>query len=203
MTKQYYDTYWEDQDELSDLPYKWPAIKELFPKGSRRFLDFGCGTGVLTQKIQTIRPEYVLHGVDVSAKALHTIKNRIPQGTFRIIGESQRIPYPNGSFDFVMAADVLEHIYDTATAFSEFARVLKPGGTLLISVPYNGKLKLILAVLFGFEFYFDPTSPHIRHFSPKTLSQCVARVGLQVRKIGFFGRFYPLSRGMFLLAHKQ
>lgn len=202
MTKQYYDRYWQDKEELSDLPYKWPAIRTLFPNRSLTFLDFGCGSGVLTTKIHSLHPDYHIFGVDISPKALRATKKRIPPGTFRLITNTQRIPYPDKTFDFVLAADVLEHIYDTATAFSELARVVKPKGTILISVPYNGTLKMLLAVLFGFEFYFDPHSPHIRHYSPKTLSKEVERVGLSVEKIGFFGRFYPLSRGMFLLAHK-
>ena len=202
MTKQYYDKYWEDQEELSDLPYKWPALKGLFPDKTLRFLDFGCGKGVITEKIHTIRPGYRIYGVDISSNALAVAKKRIKNGEFRRIDESQHIPYPDNTFDIVLASDVLEHIYDTQTAFRELARVLKPGGTLIITVPYNGKLKMLIAVLVGFEFYFDPSSPHIRHFSPKTLIQCVKNVQLRVNRIGYYGRFYPLSRGMFLLAHK-
>ena len=202
MTKQYYEKYWEHQDELEDLPYKWPTIKHLFPKEPCRFLDFGCGTGVLTAKINALRPDYTICGVDISPKAIQTIKKRIPKGTFRPIHESQHIPFPDKYFDFVLAADVLEHIYDTNAAFSEISRVLVPGGTLLISVPYNGRLKMILAILLGFEFYFDPMSPHIRHFSPKTLTTSLRTAGLQVKKIGYFGRFYPLSRGMYCVATK-
>lgn len=202
MTKLYYDKYWEDQEELSDLPYKWPVLKGLFPDKALRLLDFGCGKGVITEKIHLLRPSYTICGVDISSKALIVAKRRIKTGEFRLIDESQHIPYPNNTFDIILASDVLEHIYDTKTAFRELARVLKPGGTLIITVPYNGKLKMLIAVLIGFEFYFDPSSPHIRHFSPKTLTQCVKNTGLHVERIGYYGRFYPLSRGMFLLAHK-
>lgn len=203
MTKLYYEQYWNDQEELSDLPYKWPVLKKLFPDTNLNFLDFGCGKGTITEKVHLLRPAYSITGVDISQKALTFAKKRIPKATFKIINESQVIPYPDNTFDFVLASDVLEHIYDTKTAFRELSRILKPNGTLLISVPYNGKLKLILAILFGFEFYFDPNSPHIRHFSPKTLKTCVINEGLIVDTIGYYGRFYPLSRGMYLLAHKQ
>ncbi len=202
MTKLYYDRYWEDQEELSDLPYKWPVLKNLFPDKKLRFLDFGCGKGVITEKIHALHPAYTISGVDISSKALNVAKKRIKNGEFRLIDESQHIPYPDNTFDIVLASDVLEHIYDTKTAFRELARVLKPGGTLIITVPYNGKLKMLIAVLIGFEFYFDPSSPHIRHYSPKTLSRCVTNTGLSVVRIGYYGRLYPLSRGMFLLAHK-
>ncbi|MEK7577093.1 MAG: class I SAM-dependent methyltransferase [Patescibacteria group bacterium] len=202
MTKLYYDKYWKDQEELSDLPYKWPILKELLPDAALDFLDFGCGKGVITKKVHELRPAYSISGVDISQKALMVAQKKVPSGTFNVITETQKIPFPTNTFDFILASDVLEHIYDTKTAFQELSRVLKPNGSLLISCPYNGKLKLILAILFGFEFYFDPNSPHIRHFSPKTLSTCVKNVGLTVQKIGYYGRFYPLSKGMYLLAYK-
>jgi len=202
MTKQYYDKYWENQEELSDLPYKWPVLKNLFPKKKLKFLDFGCGKGVITEKIRALHPEYAIYGADISPHALAIAKKRLSNGTFRLIDEHQHIPYSDNLFDIVLASDVLEHIYDTNTAFQELARVLKPNGLLIITVPYNGKLKMMIAVLIGFEFYFDPSSPHIRHFSPKTLKKCVSDTGLYVQKIGYYGRFYPLSRGMYLVARK-
>ncbi len=203
MSKAFYETYWSHQDTLSDLPYKWPVLKKLLPEGKKTFLDFGCGKGIITQRILRIRPGYALFGADISQHALAYAKRRIKQGTFRRVAADQHIPYKDNFFDVVLASDVLEHIYDTKTALSELARVLKPGGELIITVPYNGKLKMVIAVLIGFEFYFDPMSPHIRHFSPKTLTSSVTENGLSVTKIGYYGRFYPLSRGMFCIARKS
>ena len=52
--------------------------------------------------------------------------------------------------DFVFSSEVLEHIYDVENAFSEVARILKPGGRLLLTTPYHGLIKNILITRFFF-----------------------------------------------------
>jgi len=83
------------------------------------------------------------------------------------------------------------------------SRVLKPNGTLVITVPYNGTLKLILAAIIDFDFYFDPYSPHIRFFKESSIKKCLNDAGLKDQKVGYFGRFFPLSNGMYILAEKS
>ncbi|MGH9119945.1 MAG: class I SAM-dependent methyltransferase [Acidimicrobiales bacterium] len=50
-------------------------------------------------------------------------------------GDARRLPFPDGSFDRIIAAEVLEHIVEDESAIVELARVLKPGGTLAVTVP--------------------------------------------------------------------
>ena len=50
-------------------------------------------------------------------------------------GDATRLPFTDGAFDRVIAAEVLEHIADDATAMAELARVLRPGGTMAVTVP--------------------------------------------------------------------
>ena len=50
-------------------------------------------------------------------------------------GDATRLPFPDGTFDRVIASEVLEHIPDDGAAFAELARVLRPGGTLAVTVP--------------------------------------------------------------------
>ncbi len=204
MSKAFYERYWKCQDLLSDFPYKWPVVKKLLPPNSHlKLLDFGCGTGYVLKEVIKVRPDYRVHGVDISSKALTVAKRRIPRGVFRIVSNNQRIPFPNNSFDIILALDVLEHIYDTKTAFTELSRVLKPNGTLIVTVPYNGKLKLIAAVLLAFDWYFSPYSPHIRFFNKSTLQLCLTDAKLTPLRFGYFGRFYPLSNGMYAIVTKE
>ncbi|MFZ5845411.1 MAG: class I SAM-dependent methyltransferase [Patescibacteria group bacterium] len=203
MSQKFYENYWQDRDMLEDFAYKWPVLQKLLPKNQKlKFLDFGCGKGVILAKIAQIRPQYLISGTDISPTALQAAQERLPRASFKLISSNQLLPYPRNYFDFILASDVLEHIYDTRTAFAELSRVLKKGGQLLVTVPYNSRLKLILVTLLAFEFYFDPYSPHIRFFSPATLKRCLKDGGLRPEKIGYFGRFYPLSKGMYVLARK-
>jgi SAM-dependent methyltransferase len=53
-----------------------------------------------------------------------------------VVGDLRRMPFSNGEFDSILNNQVLEHIDDTHSVFSEFHRVLKPGGYLCITVPF-------------------------------------------------------------------
>jgi SAM-dependent methyltransferase len=52
-----------------------------------------------------------------------------------VVGDGQRLPFPDATFDRIIAAEVMEHIPDDEAAAAELARVLKPGGTLAVTVP--------------------------------------------------------------------
>ena len=51
------------------------------------------------------------------------------------VGDGQQLPFPDATFDRIIAAEVMEHIPDDERAAAELARVLKPGGTVAITVP--------------------------------------------------------------------
>lgn len=178
-------------------------MQKLLPEDqSLKFLDFGCGKAVILREITKIRPHYQLFGVDVSQKALATARYRLPSAKFEPMKENQIIPFKTNTFDVVLASDVLEHIYDTEVTFHELARVLKPNGQLIITVPFNGKLKVLLATLVAFDRYFHPYSPHIRFYSKSSLSRCLTENNLEPKVFGYFGRFYPISNGMYCIAQK-
>lgn len=199
----FYEKYWKDKEVLEDFHYKWPRIKQFIPKEKNiSLLDFGCGKGNILKEILKINPNLKVTGVDVSKQAIEHIKKRIPKNKFLTISEGEKLPFPINSFDFLTALDVLEHVYDTELIFSELARTLKPGGKILITVPYYGLIKNLIIALFAFEFVYNPRSPHIRFYTKRTLLHEIKSAGLTPIKFGYFGRFYPLSKGMFCLCEK-
>lgn len=203
MSGLYYDAYWQTRDVLEDFPYKWPVISKLLPPdGNIKFLDFGCGTGYQLSHIRKIRPSFRITGADISPQALKSAGKRVPGSAFVAIRPDQSIPLRNNTYDCILASDVLEHIIETRQAFRELSRILKPGGQIIITVPHNGKIKLILAVIAAFDAYFDPYSPHIRFFNESTLRTCLRDAGLIPEKTGYFGRFRPVPNGMFMTAVK-
>jgi len=108
-------------------------LTPLLPGGveGRRILDAGCGTGWNLQDLSTFGDTY---GVDLSPLAVITTRRRggrVAQGN--LLG----LPYASASFDLVTSFDVLYHawIEDDAQAVRELARVLKPGGLMLVKTP--------------------------------------------------------------------
>lgn len=202
----YYERYWKrkSRGELEDFSFKWPAIKKFIPKENELvLLDYGCGNGEILKKITKINPKSALLGMDISKNALKRAKKKVPNAKLHLIHDGERLPLKTTSVDFITALDVVEHIYDTPKVFSEFARILQPGGKILITTPYHGLVKNLLICLVGFEKIFDPTGPHIRFFTMKSLTRCLKDVKLKTLSKGYYGRFFPVSRGMYVVAQKK
>ncbi len=102
----------------------------LTPK--TRFLDVGCGNGIM--KFFFDDPEGSWYGIEEWTARAECCERRGYE-VAQINIETTPFPYPDASFDTVFASHVIEHISDPACAIRECARVLKPGGLLLVATP--------------------------------------------------------------------
>ena len=91
-------------------------------------LDIGCADGKPSRYLPD-NAQYV--GLDYFDTASNWYKTR-PS----VFGDAQQLPFPDDVFDHVLLLDVLEHIPDPERCLAEIFRVLKPGGTLTIQVPF-------------------------------------------------------------------
>lgn len=205
IRSQIYNNYWEGHNfkTLPDFSFKWPAIRKFIPKTKEiKILDFGCGPGILINAMKKVNSKAKYTGIDVSDKAISQAKKRHPDSKFFTVADGQKLPLKDKSVDFIISTDVIEHVYNTKKAFEEFYRVLKPGGKILLTTPYHGLLKNIVIVFFAFEKIFDPFKNHIRFYTKKSLFHAFTKHNFKIEKHGYFGRFYPFSRAMFVLARK-
>jgi SAM-dependent methyltransferase len=83
----------------------------------------------------------------------------------------------HGEIDVVWCSEVLEHIPDVAHALLEVRRVLKPGGRLLVTVPYHGRFQAAAIALTRFEAHFDPLGQHVRFFTRRSLRSTLRHAG--------------------------
>lgn len=97
----------------------------------RPLLDLGCGDGLFGQIFFEQRPEY---GLDYSRRELDTAAARGAYETL-VQADINHIPYPDSSFATVFSNGVLEHVHHLPTGLAEIARVLRPGGCLIMTVP--------------------------------------------------------------------
>ena len=115
------------------------------------------------------------HGWDVLATDCHDAGVRIAQarGLDAIRADARDLPVDAGSYDLVVAFDVLEHIDDDHLAAREIYRVLRPGGTALIAVPCGVDLWSA----------FDVASGHYRRYTRDSLTVVVERAGLSIDRL--------------------
>ncbi len=93
-------------------------------------LDAACGTGRYTGFLADQGHRVV--GVDSSPDMLERARKRVPQAEFRR-GDLHDLPVPDGHVDIVVCALALSHVPDLRPVFTEFARVLRPGGHLVVT----------------------------------------------------------------------
>jgi SAM-dependent methyltransferase len=108
-----------------------PVIEDIvdgLPAGVA--LDAACGTGRLSQ-VLAARGHRVV-GVDSSAEMLALARERVPAGSF-LLGDLLRLPVRDNEIDVIVCGLALTHLPDLAPVMAEFARVLRPGGHLVIS----------------------------------------------------------------------
>lgn len=153
------------------------TLEKLFrahiPEGAR-VLDAGCGRSLFTE----IRPDWPFSIVagDVELDLLRERRALFPQVTWVVAGAAP-LPFASASFDAVFAGELIEHLADPALGLSEFNRVLKPGGTLILTTP--NRLRLANAVD-GSERPYSPD--HLSELSYDELRRALPAAGFAVER---------------------
>jgi SAM-dependent methyltransferase len=131
-------------------------------------LDLGCSTGHLLADLHVAFPEAELIGVDLVAAGLRKAHAELPSARL-LRADACSLPLADESVDAVVSANLLEHIADDRAALSEVARVLTPGGTAVIVVPFGPRT----------YDYYDRFLGHERRYARGELAAKCATVGLE------------------------
>lgn len=154
------------------------VILEKFSSHRSEILDVGCGMGGPMRCLE--KAGFQVFGIDKYRKAVEFCRKR---NLVAKCGLAEKIPFPESSFDVIIALELLEHLNKPPKAIEEFARVLKPNGLLIVSVP-------------AFNFFWNALDEMSRHFKRYTASILKKEINpvfepLKVSYI-FFSAFFPM-----------
>lgn len=167
--------------------YKVRVVRNMILQSRKdRILDVGCGAGFMLTRLESFFSSAV--GIDMSEDAL-AMARRYSKADFRV-ANAENLPFANESFDCVVSTDAFEHIPDDAAAAREIARVLKPGGIMVVYVPSR---KGLLSGTKCASLYHEKDAGHLkdeRYYTMESLKSMAMQAGLTVQSIGYHNVFF-------------
>ncbi|MGK2957209.1 MAG: class I SAM-dependent methyltransferase [Acidimicrobiales bacterium] len=151
-----------------------------------RVLDLGCGGGRHAFEAARRGARVVAVDLDLAElKDVHQLfegmrrENDLPAGSSgsAVGGNALQLPFPDNTFDRIIASEVMEHITDDAAAATELARVLRPGGVMAVTVPSWLPEKICWALSDEYHAPFVEGG-HVRIYTLATLKTCLGKGGL-------------------------
>jgi SAM-dependent methyltransferase len=151
-----------------------------------RVLDLGCGGGRHSFEVARRGGRVVAMDTDrgeldrvIATFAAMAEAGELADGASAraVLGDASRIPFPDGSFDKVIAAEVLEHLPADQIAMNEITRILRPGGMAAVTVPAWLPERVCWRLS---EQYHNNEGGHIRIFTRRELVTKLTRSGLTV-----------------------
>jgi SAM-dependent methyltransferase len=154
------------------------------PASPLAWLDFGCGAGGLLKFLReggTLagRP-LELTGHDVGSYA-EKLKQR---DGFRVLDLAELTALPDAQFDLISMIEVIEHIPEPSPTIALAARLLKPGGLLILT---TGNMDCPVARRHGLNFGYVLPEIHVSHFTPRCLEKLYVRHGLRPHAVRYAG----------------
>lgn len=174
-------TYASVKFRQADENYGWTKLFELFAPGSR-VLDIGCSSGNFG-KVLIEQKQCSVVGIDVNEDDLKTAAKNLTKVHKRDVEKDDLSDL--GTFDFVLMADVIEHLLDPVSVLKKVKNLLVPGGKLVFSVPNMANIANRIELLGGRYEYtkfglLDET--HVHYYDRAELEKIMNRAGFTVKK---------------------
>ncbi len=161
-------------------------IKNMQSKHSTplSILDIGCGSGVITKKIQDAGVN--VEGIDFSENAIKKARARGLNAKVWDL-DNKRMSYEDNTFDAAVAIDVLEHVFDPMNVIKELGRITKPGSNIFVTIPNDVSLFVRIKTLLGISYqegHYRRNGMYKHHtfFSIKLLSYMLERGNFSITK---------------------
>jgi ubiquinone/menaquinone biosynthesis C-methylase UbiE len=148
---------------------------------SMRVLDLGCGPGIVSESLA--RDAGLCVGLDLTPEMLNRASKRCTDAghanTAFVLGNSKQLPFPDASFDVVVTRSAIHHFDEPAAVLAEVARIVRPGGRLVVSDAISSEDADESALHNALETLRDPS--HVRMLPKTVLLHEIEVAGFEVK----------------------
>ncbi len=169
---------------LSYFEFNRPEVQALVPLTATKILDIGCGTGRLGIGLKQ-RQECHVTGIELVTDAADVAQTRLDDVIVQNV-EDAGFGFPEGQFDCIVCADIMEHLREPGDVLTKLKRWLTPDGTLIISIPNVRHHSVITSLLAGNWTYESAgllDNDHVRFFTRREIEKLLYRNGFQVDEL--------------------
>ncbi len=184
--------FWDPAGEFGPLhklnPVRLGYVARVATLAGQRVLDVGCGGGLLAESLAQAGSDVT--GIDLSRSLLttaelHALESGVAVRYREISAEALAEEVP-GSFDVVTCMEMLEHVPDPASVIGALARLVRPGGSIVVST-LNRTPKAFMLAIVGAEYVMRVlprgTHEYAKFIRPSELGRAARAAGLEVRDV--------------------
>ncbi len=155
------------------------AYERLVEHQPKRWLDVGTGNGFLPRVVRPALTDVHITGSDFAQNALDAAQDALDEAVLTDL-DKKGLPLEDSSYDFITCLEVIEHVIFPEFAIQELARVLKPGGHVVITVPNIQHVEYLVQLLRGKMPGPAADARHMSIFTHSHLAKLMRATGLQV-----------------------
>ena len=166
------------------------------PLDGRSALDVGCGAGLLAEPLARLGARVT--AIDASAELIRVASDHAIASGLEIDYRAGEVGELEGQFDLITCMEVIEHVADPSTFVAELARLLAPGGLLILSTPNATGWSKLLMITIGEGLGRIPHGTHDfgKFIGPDRMKLLLAEAGLQILDVE--GIAWTPARGLHL-----
>jgi 2-polyprenyl-3-methyl-5-hydroxy-6-metoxy-1,4-benzoquinol methylase/uncharacterized protein YbaR (Trm112 family) len=166
------------------------AIIHSVPPNAHLILDAGCGNAWLANCF--LKKNRQVISMDISTvNPARAIRENPHSNHAALVADIFHLPIESNSIDCIVAAEVMEHVYDPSLFIDRLIEKLKPGGKLIITTPFNERIEYYLCIHCNLP---TPKNAHLHSFNKKNIKEIISNKNVSWHSTSFANKYLIKSR---------